>query len=65
MFALALVSRQSFAKNFGLYGERIGNFSILCKDADEAARSVVVIWRSLVLLPCLVPSLVPLLARAF
>lgn len=29
---------QSFAKNFGLYGERIGNFSILCADADEAAR---------------------------
>jgi len=29
---------QSFAKNFGLYGERIGAFSILCKDADEAAR---------------------------
>jgi len=29
---------QSFAKNFGLYGERIGNFSILCKDADEATR---------------------------
>jgi aspartate aminotransferase len=29
---------QSFAKNFGLYGERIGAFSILCKDADEASR---------------------------
>jgi len=29
---------QSFAKNFGLYGERIGAFSILCKDADEATR---------------------------
>lgn len=29
---------QSFAKNFGLYGQRIGNFSILCENADEAAR---------------------------
>lgn len=29
---------QSFAKNFGLYGQRIGNFSIKCEDADEAAR---------------------------
>lgn len=29
---------QSFAKNFGLYGQRIGLFSILCADADEAAR---------------------------
>lgn len=29
---------QSFAKNFGLYGHRIGQFSIVCSDADEAAR---------------------------
>jgi len=29
---------QSFAKNFGLYGQRAGLFSILCADADEAAR---------------------------
>jgi len=29
---------QSFAKNFGLYGHRVGCFSILCEDADEAAR---------------------------
>jgi len=29
---------QSFAKNFGLYGQRTGLFSILCADADEAAR---------------------------
>jgi len=29
---------QSFAKNFGLYGQRIGAFSILCADPDEAAR---------------------------
>ena len=29
---------QSFAKNFGLYGERVGTLSVLCKDKDEAAR---------------------------
>jgi len=29
---------QSFAKNFGLYGQRTGLFSVLCADADEAAR---------------------------
>nr|AIT70234.1 aspartate aminotransferase [Sargassum horneri] len=29
---------QSFAKNFGLYGERIGALSIVCSDAEEAAR---------------------------
>jgi len=29
---------QSFAKNFGLYGHRVGNFSIVCANADEAAR---------------------------
>ncbi len=33
-FALA----QSFAKNFGLYGERAGCVSFSCADADEAAR---------------------------
>jgi len=33
-FALA----QSFAKNFGLYGERVGLLSLVCADADEAAR---------------------------
>ena len=33
-FALA----QSFAKNFGLYGERVGLLSMVCGDADEAAR---------------------------
>jgi len=26
---------QSFAKNFGLYGERCGTFSIVCSDEDE------------------------------
>ncbi|CAM9368066.1 unnamed protein product [Chrysoparadoxa australica] len=29
---------QSFAKNFGLYGERIGALSVVCKDEEEAAR---------------------------
>ncbi|KAK0705477.1 pyridoxal phosphate-dependent transferase [Lasiosphaeris hirsuta] len=29
---------QSFAKNMGLYGERIGAFSIVCADAAEAKR---------------------------
>ncbi len=29
---------QSFAKNFGLYGERIGAFSVVCQDPEEKAR---------------------------
>lgn len=29
---------QSFAKNFGLYGERAGTLSVLCADAAEAER---------------------------
>ncbi|CAO2610361.1 Aspartate aminotransferase, mitochondrial [Lemmus lemmus] len=29
---------QSYAKNMGLYGERVGAFSVICKDADEAKR---------------------------
>ncbi len=29
---------QSFAKNFGLYGERVGVLNVVCGDADEAAR---------------------------
>ncbi|GBG24679.1 Aspartate aminotransferase, mitochondrial [Hondaea fermentalgiana] len=29
---------QSFAKNFGLYGERVGALSVVCADKDEAAR---------------------------
>lgn len=29
---------QSFAKNMGLYGERIGAFSVVCADAEERAR---------------------------
>lgn len=28
----------SFSKNFGLYGERIGGLSLVCRDADEAKR---------------------------
>jgi aspartate aminotransferase len=28
---------QSFAKNFGLYGERVGAFSVVCNSKDEAA----------------------------
>ncbi|CAP25602.1 Protein CBR-GOT-2.2 [Caenorhabditis briggsae] len=33
-----IVLAQSFAKNMGLYGERVGAFSVVCADADEAAR---------------------------
>jgi len=29
---------QSFAKNFGLYGQRVGCFSVVCKDAEESER---------------------------
>ncbi|ORY78870.1 pyridoxal phosphate-dependent transferase [Leucosporidium creatinivorum] len=29
---------QSFAKNMGLYGERIGAFSVVCESAEEKAR---------------------------
>lgn len=29
---------QSFAKNMGLYGERIGAFSVVCRDTEEKAR---------------------------
>jgi len=29
---------QSFAKNFGLYGERIGTLSVVCKDVEEKLR---------------------------
>ena len=37
MFAskgLELLAAQSFAKNMGLYGERIGSFIVVCKDAE-------------------------------
>ncbi|KAG0170259.1 aspartate transaminase aat1 [Apophysomyces sp. BC1034] len=33
-----LVLSQSFAKNMGLYGERVGSFSVVCADEDERAR---------------------------
>ncbi|TRY66411.1 hypothetical protein DNTS_003370 [Danionella cerebrum] len=29
---------QSFAKNMGLYGERVGGFTAICNDAEEAKR---------------------------
>lgn len=29
---------QSYAKNLGLYGQRIGAFSMICDNKDEAAR---------------------------
>lgn len=31
---------QSFAKNFGLYGERIGALSVVCNDPDEVRARV-------------------------
>lgn len=33
-----LMLAQSFAKNFGLYGERVGAFSVVCADEEEKAR---------------------------
>lgn len=33
-----IILAQSFAKNMGLYGQRAGNFTIVCQDADEAKR---------------------------
>jgi aspartate aminotransferase len=32
------VLAQSFAKNFGLYGERCGTFSVVCQDSEEKER---------------------------
>jgi aspartate/tyrosine/aromatic aminotransferase len=29
---------QSFAKNMGLYGERVGAFSLVCENAEEKKR---------------------------
>merc|ERR1712216_659100 len=34
---LPLFVSQSFAKNFGLYGERVGTFSLTCGSTDEVA----------------------------
>ncbi|WIY83158.1 amino acid aminotransferase [Propionimicrobium sp. PCR01-08-3] len=33
-----LFCSSSFSKNFGLYGERVGALSIVCRDTDEAQR---------------------------
>jgi aspartate aminotransferase len=33
-----LALAQSFAKNFGLYGERVGVLSVVCNEEEEAAR---------------------------
>lgn len=35
---LNMVLSQSYAKNMGLYGERVGAFTAICQDADEAKR---------------------------
>lgn len=35
---LDIVLSQSFAKNMGLYGERVGSFSVVCADKEEKAR---------------------------
>jgi len=35
---MPMVLAQSFAKNFGLYGERVGCFSLLADNAEEATR---------------------------
>ncbi|CAJ0940953.1 unnamed protein product [Ranitomeya imitator] len=35
---LNVVLSQSYAKNMGLYGERVGAFTVVCSDADEAKR---------------------------
>lgn len=34
----SLLLAQSFAKNFGLYGERAGALSFVCSSSDEKAR---------------------------
>jgi aspartate aminotransferase len=34
----SLLLAQSFAKNFGLYGERVGTLSVVCRDKSEAER---------------------------
>lgn len=33
-----VIMAQSFAKNMGLYGERVGTVSVVCKDAEERER---------------------------
>lgn len=34
---LPIIASQSFAKNFGLYGERVGTFSVVCAIKDKVA----------------------------
>jgi aspartate/tyrosine/aromatic aminotransferase len=34
---IPMLASQSFAKNFGLYGERIGTFSVVCANASQVA----------------------------
>ncbi len=34
----SIMLSQSFAKNFGLYGERVGCFSLITSDSEECAR---------------------------
>jgi len=34
----SMLLAQSFAKNFGLYGERVGTLSVVCADAEQAER---------------------------
>ncbi|XP_048402914.1 aspartate aminotransferase, mitochondrial isoform X1 [Stegostoma tigrinum] len=33
-----IILSQSYAKNMGLYGERVGGFTVICSDPDEAKR---------------------------
>ena len=35
---IPILLAQSFAKNFGLYGERVGTLSVVCGDADQKDR---------------------------
>ncbi len=35
---LPIITAQSFAKNFGLYGQRVGALSFICNDPDEKNR---------------------------
>jgi len=35
---VSVLLAQSFAKNIGLYGQRIGCFSIVCESTDEKER---------------------------
>jgi aspartate/tyrosine/aromatic aminotransferase len=35
---MELMVTQSYSKNFGLYGERIGALNVVCADADSASK---------------------------